>query len=112
VCATDHGDPANRPVDSAECCEDLQRRRHIELEPAMALRHKHAKDANRSQRFHQVGRHSRPASIFAAREVMLGANSRILASRPVGRQRVLFFLIEGPIYSFGLLLKNLYLSFS
>jgi hypothetical protein len=36
---TDHRDPADRTVNSAECSKDLQRRRQIELQPAMALRH-------------------------------------------------------------------------
>ena len=52
---------SNRPnVDSAERSDDFQRRWQIELQPAMALRHEQAKDADRSQRFHQIGRDSTP----------------------------------------------------
>ena len=54
--AADHGGPADRTVDSAERSDDLQRRRQIELQTAMALRHKHTKDADRSQRVHQIER--------------------------------------------------------
>jgi hypothetical protein len=54
----DHRDPTNRPVDSTERSEYLQSRRYIEFQAAIALRHEHTKDANRSQRFHQIGRYS------------------------------------------------------
>jgi hypothetical protein len=48
--------PADRAVDLGKRGKDLQRRREIELEPAMTARHQHPEDANCLQRFDQTGR--------------------------------------------------------